>query len=233
MIPFSVFFQVHVNQLLLPRQTQTMTEKILDLLAAEQTDRPLMVHGFSVGGYVFGEFLLQLVQNPEKYSSIPPRLQGFIFDSVVDMNGIPIGVSRAATQNSVYQKLIHSFLDLYLKTPSAKHYDLSSATFKDNIFNIPALLMYSHSDPVVEPDKIEDLVSSWRERGVTAYTKFWNDAPHVSLFMKHPEEYTKSVVDFIRQCGFKGSEGNLSKTTMVENQEQPENVGEKKKSQAV
>lgn len=195
--------QVHVKQLLLPRQTQSMTEKILDLLSTELSNRPLMVHGFSVGGYVFGEFMLKLLQNPEKYANIPPRLQGLIFDSVVDMNGIPIGVSRAATQNRAYQKLIHSALDLYLKTPSVKHYNLSSAIFKDNSLNIPSLLMYSHSDPVVEPEKIEGLASSWRERGVNAYTRFWNDAPHVSLFMKHPEEYTQTVVEFIRQCGFK------------------------------
>lgn len=224
--------QVHVKQLLLPRETQTMTEKILDLLAADQSDRPLMVHGFSVGGYVFGEFLLKLVQNPEKYASIPPRLQGFIFDSIVDMNGIPIGVSRAATQNRAYQKLIHSVLDLYLKTPSVKHYNLSSATFKNNTFDIPALLMYSNSDPVVEPGKIEELVSSWRERGVNAHTKFWNDAPHVSLFMKHPEEYTQSVVDFIRQCGFQRNEEKSAGTIMVDNQEQQQHDREKMESRA-
>ena len=178
-----------------------MAEKVLDLVATEKTDRPLMVHGFSVGGYVFGEFLVKLLQNPDKYANIPPRLHGLIFDSVVDMNGIPIGVSRAATQNRAYQKMIQSTLGLYLKTPTAKHYSLSSNAFKENAFEIPSLIMYSHSDPVVEPDKIEAITSLWRERGITAYTKFWNDAQHVSLFLKHPDEYTDSVKKFIRQCG--------------------------------
>lgn len=179
-----------------------MTEKLLDMLAADQTQRPLMVHGFSVGGYVFGEVLLKLLQSPEKYSTIPPRFQGMVFDSPVDMNHIPIGVSRAVTQNEAYQKLIHSLLELYLKLPTAKHYIRSSTTFKENVFDIPALLMCSKSDPVVEPDKIESIASSWREKGVISHTKFWNEAPHVSLFIKNPEEYTKAVVTFIRQCGF-------------------------------
>ena len=196
-----IIFQVQVNQLLFPQKTQKMAEKVLDTVATEQSDRPLMVHGFSVGGYVFGEFLVKMLQNPEKYANIPPRLQGLIFDSVVDMNGIPVGVSKAATQNRAYQKIIESALSLHLKTPSAKHYDLSSATFKENAFEIPSLLMYSHKDPVVEPDKIEAIASSWRERGINAYTKFWNDAQHVSLFLKHPDEYTDSVKQFIRQCG--------------------------------
>ena len=213
-------FQVDVNQLLLPRQTQSMMENVLDTLAADRSNRPLMVHGFSVGGYVFGELLVKLLQNPEKYTTIPSRFQGLIFDSPVDMNGIPIGVSRAATQNRIYQKIIHSALDLYLKLPNTKHYMRSAEVFKQNVFEIPSLLFYSMSDPVVEPEKIEAIASQWRENGVITHTKFWNEAPHVSIFMKYPDEYTKAVVSFIRQCGLGISSKESQKKEFIDEKDE-------------
>ena len=209
-------------------------ENVLDTLAADKSNRPLLVHGFSVGGYVFGELLVKLLQNPEKYTTIPSRFQGLIFDSPVDMNGIPIGVSRAATENPIYRQLIHSALDMYLKFPNTKHYMRSADVFKRNVFEIPSLLMYSRSDPVVEPEKIETIASQWREKGVICHTKFWNEAPHVSIFMKYPDEYTKAVVSFIRQCGLGKSveenhkqEGHLEKKDVVRRNDIRENQKEK------
>lgn len=225
--------QVHTNQLLLPRTTQSMMENVLDMLAADQSNRPLLVHGFSVGGYAFGELLLKLIQNPEKYATIKARFQGLIFDSPVDINGIPLGVSRAATQNRIYRKLIHSMLDLYLKLPNTKHYMRSSEVFKQNAFDIPSLLLYSLSDPVVEPEKIESIASQWREKGVIAHTKFWNEAQHVSLFMKYPDEYTNAVVSFIRQCGLgKTSEGTQKKAIFVEKRETQDDIHDDQKQKS-
>lgn len=38
--------------------------------------RPIVTHGFSVGGYLYGEMLLKLEQQPDKYADIRSRLVG-------------------------------------------------------------------------------------------------------------------------------------------------------------
>ena len=62
-------------------------------------------------------------------------------------------------------------------------------------------MLYSLNDPIIQPENIEAIASKWREKGSIAHTQFWNEAPHVQIFTKYPDEYTKAVLSFIRQCG--------------------------------
>ena len=130
---------------LFPRRAQSMIENVLDTLAADQSNRPLLVHTFSSGVYVFGELLVKLLQNPEKYSTIPPRFHGLIIESLVDIEGFSVGVSRAVTQNQICRQIIRSATDLYLKlhVPNTKHYMRAGEVFKQNAYHIPSLMLYS------------------------------------------------------------------------------------------
>ena len=178
-----------------------MIGNVLDTLAADQSNRPLLLHAFSSGVYYVGELLVKLLQNPDKYSTIPPRLNGLIVDSLVDMNGFSMGVSRAVTQNKIGQQIVRSASDMYLKLPNTKHYRRAGVAFKQNAFNVPSLMLYSLNDPFIEPDHIEAISLKWRENGMIANTKFWNEAQHVKIYTRYPDEYTKSIVSFIRECG--------------------------------
>ena len=137
---YSQLFQVDPSALF-PRRAQSMMENVLDTLAADQSNRPLLVHTFSSGVYVFGELLVKLLQNQEKYSTIPPRLHGLIIESLVDIEGFSIGVSRAVTQNQICRRIIRSATDLYLKLPNTKHYMRAGEVFKQNAYHIPSLMM--------------------------------------------------------------------------------------------
>lgn len=152
---------------------------------------------------MYGEVLTNCVKYPEKYDSVSRRLHGQIFDSVVDYYGIPGGISRAITANKAIGKKIESSLEWYMtKFPSVTgEYMTSSETVQDNKLRLPSIFIYSVADPVCNPEHYEQIATMWRLKGLYATSRFWNDAPHVSTFMKHREEYTQTIVDFIRRTG--------------------------------
>ena len=193
---------MQLRQLLISTRVQEMMKGVLDLCQdGDRKSQPIFVHGFSVGGYIYAELLVHTFQNPKEYGDFPGRLCGHIFDSPVDFTNIPRGVARASTSNVLLQRAIKSSLELYLKLAkkSSKDYIRASIAWKTNEYRIPTKIIYSVDDPVCEPELIESIVSDWIKRGIDAESESWEKAPHVSVFRNYPEQYTKSVIDFIRR----------------------------------
>ena len=86
---------------------------VVQVLSKRHRSSPLLLHGFSVGIYAWGECLVNIAQNSQNpdISSIPERVVGHIWDSPTDVQCLPIGVSKAATDNHMLQKIIHSYLE--------------------------------------------------------------------------------------------------------------------------
>ena len=189
----------------MPQRAQSVMRNVCDLLM--QSEKQLvLVHAFSVGAYLFGEVLVQMLKHPEVYGNIANRLCGQILDSPVDYYGIPKGFSKAMSENSHLRAGIKSFLEWYLKSLSSvvtKHYIRSSNVFLANDLKLPSRFLYSLSDPVCESDKIEEQAEKWRRKGIDADTKFWDNAHHVSMFMKYPDDYERTVAQFIMKSGVK------------------------------
>lgn len=88
---------------------------ILKFLELNTSDNPLVVHGFSVGGYQWGEVLVQIAGNQERYLPISNRIVGQVWDSVADITEICIGVPVAVfPKNMVLQTALKQYM-LYLK----------------------------------------------------------------------------------------------------------------------
>ena len=51
----------------------------------------VIVHGFSVGGYLWGEVCLQMNKHP----ALPQQIIGQVWDSLVDVIGVGPGVATA------------------------------------------------------------------------------------------------------------------------------------------
>lgn len=45
---------------------QLVAGDLLKLMAANDNDHPLMLHGFSVGGYIWGEVCAHVMKDPER-----------------------------------------------------------------------------------------------------------------------------------------------------------------------
>ncbi|KAL4224734.1 hypothetical protein ACF0H5_015431 [Mactra antiquata] len=196
--------QVFLSQLLRPNVTQSLMRSVLDLcLEEEHSSQPIIVHGLSVGGYLYGEVLTNLQKYPEKYGSISQRLRGQIFDSVVDFYGIPGGISRAVTRNEKIGSKIESSLEWYLNQfkSTTDHYVKASDLFHSNELKIPSIFLYSMNDVVCSPEHKERIVRDWLQKGIDVTSRSWEDAPHVSAFVKHNEEYTQTINGFVQKLG--------------------------------
>lgn len=68
---------------------------MLKYLERNQAHKPIVLHGFSVGGYLWGEAMVQIVQDEQRYKSITDRVVGQVWDSVAEITEITVGVPRA------------------------------------------------------------------------------------------------------------------------------------------
>ncbi|KAF4520708.1 hypothetical protein B566_EDAN012495 [Ephemera danica] len=76
-------------QLLWPvKGSQLVAKDLLTFLETNSELRPLLIHGFSVGGYVWGELLSHAERDRDRYSAVMQRISGHIWDSAADMQDI-------------------------------------------------------------------------------------------------------------------------------------------------
>lgn len=94
-----------------------IAEDVLKFLVQKEHYQNVLIHGFSVGGYVYGELLVKMKNEPNKYSSIKDRIVGQVFDSIADFDRIPVGVSKAVTRKVVLQKSIETYIRLVIFSP--------------------------------------------------------------------------------------------------------------------
>ena len=202
--------KVRPTQLMWPVIVQGLSQEMLDFIHdADRALQPLLIHGFSVGGYLYGEILHKICANPDKYSGLKERIRGQIFDSPVDFQGIPFGVSRAVSDNPVVQRIIEHSLASYLKVfkkQTTDHYLRSSAAFHANDLAIPSLLLCSHADPVGPVERIEYVVGKWRNKDIPVVIKLFDNSPHVSHFLYYPADYMQALNRFLGTIGLDNEE---------------------------
>lgn len=180
---------------------------VLDLCHEDhRKHQPIICHGFSVGGYLYGEVLNMLMDHSHKYEDFGERVFGQIFDSPVDFYGIPNGIARAVTSDRKKAMKIESTLEWYMEKFQniTRDYIRSSQTFQSNSLKTRSLFLYSLSDPVCNPEHIEQIARNWRSSGIEAETVFWEKAPHVTSFKMYPKEYKYIVKDFLWRTGVPG-----------------------------
>ncbi|XP_005111442.1 transmembrane protein 53-B [Aplysia californica] len=189
------------GQVLIPQRAQDTVEHLLSVLEdSSLAQKPLMVHGFSVGGYMYGEMLVKLRQQRARWQGICDRMTGQIFDSPVDYEGIAPGFSRVLVKNRLGQKLLLNTLEGYLKLfqkPITRHYLASSQAFHDNNLRLPSLMLYSRADPIGVDTRIELVIKKWKAAGIPVMSRCWESSPHVSHFHRHPDEYVEAVLGFL------------------------------------
>lgn len=184
--------------------SQVAADQVLEFLHANPSHSPIMVHGLSVGGYTCMEALVKIEQNFAKHGPILNRFVGQIWDSAVDIDGIPDGVPRAITNNPVFQRNIKKYLLWYLKTQYATatiHYERASAMMHKNFLGVPALFFFSDSDLVSTPEMNYNVCKKWEAKGFSVYTRCWKGSMHVSHYLKHRKDYEAEVTAFLERIG--------------------------------
>lgn len=89
---------------------------MLTFLKQNESYQQILLHGFSVGGYMWGE-VLDLMERDQKskenkYIGISDRIIGQVWDSIADVNEIPIGFPRAVfPKNMMLQTMLRKYLE--------------------------------------------------------------------------------------------------------------------------
>ncbi|XP_015792272.1 transmembrane protein 53 [Tetranychus urticae] len=192
--------------------TQKTAQNLVDYLVTEGNKySDIVIHGFSVGAYEFGEILIILNKALEKseansaYHKLIDTIRGMVFDSAVDVSGAPIGVSRSVGGETFLADAIQIVMRFYmwLASPVAtKHYVASSKMFHNNFLRCPALLLFSKQDAISDTKVNMDLAEEWKNLGINVTVKDFNHSRHVTHYRKYPDLYGKQIDDFITKLSF-------------------------------
>ncbi|XP_041969807.1 uncharacterized protein LOC121726483 [Aricia agestis] len=181
-------------QLMWPMKgSQLVAGDLIKFLAANDNEQPLVIHGFSVGGYIWGEVCAHVIDNKDLYQPVLDRVAAQTWDSAADVTEITIGVPAAVfPKNKIMQKTLKAYMEYHMKTFHAAatvHYIRSSQLFHTNLCHAPALFLLSASDPVGDERSNRAVYDSWLKMGVNCTWQCWDRSPHVQHYTKHREEY--------------------------------------------
>lgn len=85
---------------------------MLTFLKQNESYQQILLHGFSVGGYMWGEALDLMESNKDKYNGIADRIVGQVWDSIADVNEIPVGFPYAVfPKNMMMQSVLRKYLE--------------------------------------------------------------------------------------------------------------------------
>jgi len=137
--------QINPWQLLWPvKGSQLVAQDIVNFLANNEYYRQMILHGFSVGGYVWGECLAHMQKDREKYQTVVDRIIGQVWDSVADITEIPIGVPKAMfPRNERLQAALQNYMIYHLKTfheAATQHYIRSFPVFPHELYSRSGLV---------------------------------------------------------------------------------------------
>src|SRR3989338_1377785 len=181
-------FLPQLSDVLFPDSALERLQKLQKQLREESYSGVIM-HSFSVGAYLTGQYAL-----------LPPSVPivGAVVDSPVDYDGVPRGLATATTDSPRLQALSSqaAFFSLRLLEPFVtKKHRAASAAFHD--LSVPSLWVYSPADRICDVDNLERVASKWAARQPLAKLKL-DDSPHVSHLRTHPDKYSSSLASFLQ-----------------------------------
>ncbi|XP_056631456.1 uncharacterized protein LOC130441692 [Diorhabda sublineata] len=195
---------ININpwQLMWPTNgSQVVAKDILKFLEANPSYDRLVVHGFSVGAYVWSEALVHMSTERQRYQGIIDRIAGQIWDSSADVTELSIGVPVAVfPNNKVLQNTFKQYILYHLKKfnkSATVHYVRASQMYHTNIVHAPAQIFISKTDPIGTEESNRRAKDNWENMGIRVNWKCWDKSPHVGHFRAHPEEYKAELEKFL------------------------------------
>ncbi|XP_011639162.1 uncharacterized protein LOC105428505 [Pogonomyrmex barbatus] len=192
-------------QLMWPvKGSRLVAEDLLTFLKQNESYQQILLHGFSVGAYMWGEALDLIQSNKDKYPNIADRIVGQVWDSIADVSQIAIGFPRAVfPKNMMLQSMLRKYVEYHMKTfhqQATQYYIRSSQVFHTaSIIRVPALLFVSKTDPVGAVTSNLILRDTWESLGVKTYVKIFEESPHVAHFYTYPKEYITELYAFLQK----------------------------------
>lgn len=209
-------FNIHHINRSTKKYFQKVASDLVKFLMVSDKKIKILLHGFSIGGYVWGECLVLMEKNREKYQSLINRIVGQIWDSAADIVDITNGAPKAIFPNSPkLEETMRKYMHYHFSTFhdfATQHYLRASQAIYNSFVQAPALIFVSKNDLIGDEPSNWRIIQHWRSRGFHVTWKCFDDSPHVGHFYKHRQEYLKYLNDYLKLIGlFRDSESLRSK----------------------
>lgn len=195
--------KINVWHVLRPMNGSLLAVDIVKFLANNDYYRQILLHGFSVGGFIWGECLVHLHGNTN-FTLVSERIKAQVWDSIAGMKEIPIGVGKTVfLKNDVMQKAMERFLLYYLqlhKNDAENYYIPSESHFHNKAIQAPALIFSSKTDFIGTERLARKLARNFRAQKIPVTSKCFDDSPHVKHFVKYKDEYVQHLMNHLKLC---------------------------------
>lgn len=200
----TISFAVGPRHVLFPKSASAHMKNVLDITIEKiqngNDTRDVIFHCFSMGGFLYGQSLRAITENPAKYGTLKRCIKAQIFDSPPDRGAIANGVAKSMGYGGVVEKAVgaitRGLLSATASTSGVEHQAASDA-FHGNTISAPALWYYSRADPVARWEDCEIVMNKWRARGTSVDSLTWEDSPHIQHGRKYPQEYFGKLREFL------------------------------------
>ncbi|XP_077988439.1 transmembrane protein 53-like [Glandiceps talaboti] len=202
------------SHFLWPPKASSFSLELLKYLEEHHLNRPLIIHGFSIGCYMFAMLLVELSKKPE-YAHLLQQVQGQVYDSVVvgGLKQMAVGVSNSIHRNGAVRATITTSLMTYFSLTSkvtVENYDKGIEAFKNSPVRAPYLFFYCLTDPMCDPDSLDSVMTSLKGHGYDVNYKCWPKSIHAQHLKNYPEEYEEILENFLDKIGM-GVDKTISK----------------------
>lgn len=191
-----------VSQFLWPRWGLEYGAHVLELLESERfSQRPLLVHAFSIGGYTFSQVLVHVAKDNQRCQELTNRIRGHIYDSLVmgSLDHMAVGVGKTVFPRLA--GLVRRASILYFrafKHQTVDYFNLAVSVFWNTPVTTPALFFFSENDVLCDYKSLEEMVEFWKKRGITVESKKWEKSVHAGHLRTHPQEYLSTLENFVQ-----------------------------------
>lgn len=95
----------------LKRIFQLVAAEVVKFLSNNISTQSIIVHGFSVGGYLWGECMVHMSRDIDRYRQVINQINGQVWDSLVELTEIPVGVPKSVfPKNETLQRALSNYL---------------------------------------------------------------------------------------------------------------------------
>jgi hypothetical protein len=199
-----------------PSKHKPYAYELLNLMKDNVSNNQILIHMFSNAClFIIYQYILDEIKDGknEKYNFFRQNHNGFIIDSAIGSTAAShrlLGGVASLLQNQIKFTPTRYLIASALVT-TWKVYDI---LYQDNYFAkafdtalhdnrpVPTLNLYSTEDKLICPEKIAKFFETRKKIYPDMYLKtvVYNDAEHVLLYAKHPEDYLKHIVEHLKYC---------------------------------
>lgn len=194
--------RIHPMQVFRPvKCAKPIANDIVNFLVDSENYERVVIHGFSAGGYLWGECLVNMQENSDKRRIIDEKVKAQVWDSIAGIQEVRIGVSKVLFPSNLFmQRASMNLIQQYLNTFNnfcTRHYKKSDDTFHNDPLRAPTLIFFSNTDLIGTKEMHFRIRNNFMANGIEVTSKCFNDSPHIQHFIRHKVEYTKYVLNLL------------------------------------